>query len=177
MATESRKDASRQKAAPPSSRRIRPRERWLDELPTNGMSTPLEPTEHYRFLSTASEGRDRVVKIVATIFSCILLTSCHEVTPKELEEEVSHLAQKGMPMSTAISQLQDAGFDCSDTGLIPEEGFDGFMNPPPRGLYAFCSRRVNGIITCNERLLVISDQNTSKISLISVEDIACIGTP
>jgi len=120
-----------------------------------------------------------VRRIASMIISCILLTSCHAVSSKELEEEISHLIQKGMPVSAAISNLRAAGFACTDTEPIPEEGFDGFANPPPRGLFTSCDRLVNGygFITCAESLVIILDQETSKVSLIEVESPACLGTP
>jgi hypothetical protein len=122
-----------------------------------------------------------VARIVTVMVSCILLASCYGQAPtyEELEEEVDHLAKVGMPFPAAVSGLRAAGFDCSDAKPIPEGSpFPGFVGPV-HGSAIYCERvQIKEGITCPERLLiVISDKETSTISIVQVELFNCLALP
>jgi hypothetical protein len=92
---------------------------------------------------------------------CIFLSSCSPPSNlPALKQEVDGLADVGMSSSLALSKLTVAGFHC-DGGAV------GRIS---------CSRMRQGLlITCNERVFMVSDEKTMKISGIDIPPLACAG--
>ena len=102
----------------------------------------------------------------AMIAAALLLAACSSNSRKDLAFEVSSLAKVGEPVGAAITKLKAAGFKCGNNYL---------GNFVPGDL--LCDRRRSYYIvaTCIQRVIISTDQASTLISRLNVQEPACAG--
>jgi hypothetical protein len=112
-----------------------------------------------RAFSTARAPRPMVARALAVACLTAALAGCYSPNQKAFEKEVHTLVQPGMPVSAAVAQLTQRGFNCTGEPIT-------CSRIRQRLLPSSCVERVN---------LEATGQSSSALLSVEIRPIVCAG--